>query len=142
MLWLHKPPPKTPAMSILLYKIFAAYGDARRNVSVVFLQVMYIMAAVDIDVREVAKVAKARAAAANSSGRGIGGVPGPRRAGSGGEGVCMHEQVVCSIKAHQNGTLEIAPGMSAHSSICSFFLLCLLVFRYMRVCVCCVRASH
>lgn len=63
---------------------------------------MYIMAAVDIDVREVTKAAKARAAASGGSFR--------WKRGDGDGSVHVHEQVVCSIKAHQNGTLEIAPG--------------------------------
>ncbi|CAM9953363.1 unnamed protein product [Scytosiphon promiscuus] len=69
-------------------------------------KVMYIMAAVDVDVRGAKKEAKIRA---NSPG-------GARwkRGGDGAGGVHLHEQVVCSIKAHQNGTLEIAPaGFSA-----------------------------
>eukprot|EP00903_Cladosiphon_okamuranus_P006353 g6223.t1 len=66
--------------------------------------VMYIMAAVDVDVREVAKAAKARAAASGGS---------RWKRGEDDVGVHVHEQVVCSIKAHQNGTLEIAPGFSA-----------------------------
>lgn len=62
------------------------------------------MAAVDVDVREVAKAAKARAAAS-------GGGSSRWKRGEGGDGgVHVHEQVVCSIKAHHNGTLEIAPG--------------------------------
>lgn len=65
-------------------------------------QVMYIMAAVDVDVREATKAAKSRAAAPGASSR--------WRQGEDGVGVHAHEQVVCSIKAHQNGTLEIAPG--------------------------------
>lgn len=59
------------------------------------------MAAVDVDVREVTKAAKARGAASGGS---------LWKRGDGGGGVHVHEQVVCSIKAHQNGTLEIAPG--------------------------------
>lgn len=88
------------------------------------------MAAVDTDVREVAKVAKARAAAAKRSGRGIGGVPGSRRTGSGEEGVYVHEQVVCTIKAHQNGTLEIAPGTSGGTA--SFYTIFFFVFQIFR----------
>lgn len=65
-------------------------------------QVMYIMAAVDVDVREATKAAKSRAAAPGGSSR--------WRQVEDGVGVHAHEQVVCSIKAHQNGTLEIAPG--------------------------------
>lgn len=61
------------------------------------------MAAVDVDVREVTKAAKARAGA-------LGGSRWKRGEDGGGGGVHVHEQVVCSIKAHQNGTLEIAPG--------------------------------
>lgn len=59
------------------------------------------MAAVDVDVHGAKKAAKLRVAA-----------PGGSRWKRGGEGgdVHPHEQVVCSIKAHQNGTLEIAPG--------------------------------
>eukprot|EP00752_Nemacystus_decipiens_P014281 g12701.t1 len=68
-------------------------------------KVMYIMAAVDVNVRELAKAAKARAAASGGSSR--------WKRGDGDGGVHVHEQVVCSIKAHQNGTLEIAPGFSA-----------------------------
>ncbi|CAM9262265.1 unnamed protein product, partial [Ectocarpus sp. 6 AP-2014] len=68
-------------------------------------KVMYIMAAVDVDVREATKVAKSRAAAPGGGSR--------WRQGEDGVGVHAHEQVVCSIKAHQNGTLEIAPGFSA-----------------------------
>ena len=66
------------------------------------LQVMHIMAAVDIDVREAIKAGKARPSASGGS---------RWRRGEDGVGVQMHEQVVCSIKAHQNGTLEIAPGI-------------------------------
>lgn len=77
-------------------------------------QVMYIMAAVDVDVREAKRVAKAKAVAAaamanSGSLRAIGG-PGSRWRGGGGKGVHVHEQLVCSIKVHQNGTLEVAPG--------------------------------
>ncbi|CAM9461081.1 unnamed protein product, partial [Ectocarpus sp. 13 AM-2016] len=68
-------------------------------------KVMYIMAAVDVDVREATKAAKSRAGTPGGSFR--------WRQGEDGVGVHAHEQVVCSIKAHQNGTLEIAPGFSA-----------------------------
>lgn len=71
-----------------------------------FSQVMYIMAAVDVDVREATKAAKARAATQGGGSRWKRGEDG------GGGSVHAHEQVVCTIKAHQNGTLEIAPGMS------------------------------
>lgn len=75
---------------------------------------MYIMAAVDVDVREAKRVAKARAAAGNGeAGRGRSG--SLNWMGENGDDDSsklrkVHEQVVCSIKAHQNGTLEIAPG--------------------------------
>lgn len=62
------------------------------------------MAAVDVDVREATKAAKARTSGGSRW-----------RRGEDGAGVQVHEQVVCSIKAHQNGTLEIAPGMQACS---------------------------
>lgn len=89
---------------------------------------MYIVAAVDVDVREAKRAAKANAAATAPQGTGSDaaaqrGAEGlGSRWGRGDEGrIHVHEQVVCSIKAHQNGTLEIAPG----------------------VCVCvCARASH
>lgn len=72
---------------------------------------MYIMAAVDVDVREATKAAKARAAASGGS---------RWKRGEGDGGVQVHEQVICSIKAHQNGTLEIAPGKFR----CSRHLFC------------------
>ncbi|CAN0193774.1 unnamed protein product, partial [Hapterophycus canaliculatus] len=67
-------------------------------------KVMYIMAAVDVDVHGAKNAAKLKVAS-----------PGGSRWKRGGNGgvVSLHEQVVCSIKAHQNGTLEIAPGFSA-----------------------------
>ncbi|CAM9566356.1 unnamed protein product [Ectocarpus fasciculatus] len=68
-------------------------------------KVMYIMAAVDVDVREATKAAKSRAAAPGGGSR--------WRQGEDAVDIHAHEQVVCSIKAHQNGTLEIAPGFSA-----------------------------
>lgn len=78
------------------------------------LQMMYIVAAVDVDVREAKRVAKANATAAEGAGNGVAqrGAEGPgSRWRRGDEGrIHVHEQVVCSIKAHQNGTLEIAPG--------------------------------
>ena len=80
-------------------------------------QMMYIIAAVDVDVREAKRVAKANATAGPqgmvneaATQRGADGVGS--RWGRENEGrIHVHEQVVCSIKAHQNGTLEIAPGV-------------------------------
>ena len=63
------------------------------------------MAAVDVDVGEIKRVAKVRAAAARGRGE-----PGLFWSGEQDEEIHIHERVVCSIKAHQNGTLEIAPG--------------------------------
>lgn len=79
---------------------------------------MYIMAAVDVDVREVAKAAKARAAASGGS---------RWKRSEGDVGVHVHEQVVCSIKAHQNGTLEIAPGRYSVLRLCGDFSV---LFKY------------
>lgn len=68
------------------------------------------MAAVDVDVREATKAAKARTSTSGGS---------RWRRGEDGAGMHVHEQVVCSIKAHQNGTLEIAPG--AHACLSTTF---------------------
>lgn len=81
------------------------------------------MAAVDVDVREAKRVAKARAAAANRETE-WGGSGSFRWGGDNGDADSsqlrqIHEQLVCSIKAHQNGTLEIAPGVQCLSSIVS-----------------------
>lgn len=61
---------------------------------------MYIMVAVDVDVRGTKRIAKARTTSREKVG------PGSDEAME-----HFHERVLCSIKAHQNGTLEIAPGM-------------------------------
>lgn len=88
---------------------------------------MYIIAAVDVDVREVTKAAKARAASS-------GGFRWKRGEGDG--DVHVHEQVVCSIKAHQNGTLEIAPGRYLRTvpllgwSRRSFYFVCRALSSY------------
>lgn len=73
------------------------------------------MAAVDVDVNEGKRVAKVRKADA----RGLGSKDGPGSRWRGGEEkrVRVHEQLVCSIKAHQNGTLEIAPGKHVVSAL-------------------------
>lgn len=80
---------------------------------------MYIVAAVDVDVREAKRVAKMNASAPERGGGGAA-QRGSEWAGSrwrkGDEGrINVHEQVVCSIKAHQNGTLEVAPGVCVHA---------------------------
>lgn len=57
-------------------------------------QMMHIMAAVDVDMRRAKRAGKVRSSEA-------------------GESPQIHEQLLCSIKAHQHGTLEMAPGESA-----------------------------
>lgn len=68
------------------------------------------MAAVDVDVHQARKIANAKAKAAASGLENEG--SGSRLRGDT-EDLQVHEHVLCSIKAHQNGTLEIAPGASA-----------------------------
>lgn len=62
-------------------------------------QMMHIMAAVDVDMRRVKKAGKVRSSEA-------------------GESLQIHEKLLCSIKAHQHGTLEMAPGESAAAVAC------------------------
>ena len=61
------------------------------------------MVAVDVDVRGTKRIAKTRAASRERGG------PGSDKAME-----HYHERVLCSIKAHQNGTLEITPGVRSH----------------------------
>lgn len=67
------------------------------------------MVAVDVDVRGTKRIAKARGAAAASRERG--GLGSFRRGEHDKVMEHFHERVLCSIKAHQNGMLEITPGV-------------------------------
>lgn len=93
---------------------------------------MYVMAAVDVNVRDARKAAKATAenavrggagsprgvhhAMPHSHGVGAGAASGWDGVNGSGRTVRVHEQVICSIKAHQNGTLEITPGVYESAS--------------------------
>lgn len=95
---------------------------------------MYIMAAVDVDVRETKRLARGKATAAAKALRG--GVRGAEHEGSSSSKwnaerdyhssplPHFHEQLICTIEAHQNGTLKIAPGTISAFSKALFRRLC------------------
>ncbi|CAM9439919.1 unnamed protein product, partial [Choristocarpus tenellus] len=66
---------------------------------------MYIMAAVDINTREFRRAVRGRERE--------GGARQDQQKFATSTAPEIHEHVLCVIRAHQNGTLEVAPGFSA-----------------------------